>query len=87
MWARYWVGVYARLERGIAWVLISVGGAILLAVAGYQALLALLEDTAMPLLGKLGLVVLVLGAAILLVSVVREKWFLRKTDKYKEVVR
>jgi len=87
MWARYWAGVYARLERGIAWLLISIGGAILLAAASYRVVEALLEDTAMPLVMKLGIVALVLGGAVLLVSVVREKWFLRKSDRYREVER
>jgi len=87
MWARYWAGVYARLERGIAWLLISIGAALLLALAAYQAVEALLEDATQPLAVKLGVVALALGGAMLLVSVVREKWFLRKTDKYREVVR
>jgi hypothetical protein len=87
MWARYWAGVYSRLERGIAWLLISIGGAVLLALGTYRVLEVLLEDTTLPLVMKLGIVALVLGGAILLVSVVREKWFLRKTDKYREVVR
>ena len=87
MWARYWAGVYARLERGVAWVLISIGGALVLAVATYRLVEALVQDTAMPLIMKLGIVALVLGGAILLVSVVREKWFLRKSDRYREVER
>jgi len=86
-WARYWAGVYARLERGVAWVLISIGGALVLAVAAYRMVEVLVQDTAMPLLMKLGIVALVLGGAILLVSVVREKWFLRKPDRYREVER
>jgi anti-sigma factor RsiW len=86
-WARYWAGVYARLERGVAWVLISIGGALVLAVAAYRMVEVLVQDTAMPLLMKLGIVALVLGGAILLVSVVREKWFLRKSDRYREVER
>jgi len=87
MWTRYWAGVYSRLERGIAWLLISIGGALLLALGTYRALEALLDDTTLPLALKLGVVALVLGGAILLVSVVREKWFLRRNDKYREVVR
>ena len=86
-WDRYWGGVYARLERGIAWTLISIGAAVVIAFAGYHAVLAFLEDTASPLLLKIAVAALVLGGAILLVSVVREKLTLRKTDKYREVIR
>jgi len=86
-WDRYWGGVYAKLERGIAWALISLGAAVVIAFTGYRAVLALLEDTASPLLLKIALAALALGGAILLVSVIREKFVLRKTDKYREVIR
>ena len=86
-WDRYWGGVYARLERGIAWILISLGAAVLIAFAAYHAVLAFLEDTSSPLLLKIALAALVLGGAVLLVSVIREKLVLRKSDKYREVVR
>lgn len=86
-WDRYWGGVYARLERGIAWALISLGAAVVIAFAAYHAVLGFLEDTSSPLLLKIALAALALGGAILLVSVIREKFILRKTDKYREVIR
>lgn len=86
-WDRYWGGVYARLERGIAWLLISLGAALVIAFAAYHAVLAFIEDTSSPLLLKIAIAGLVLGGAILLVSVIREKLVLRKTDKYREVIR
>lgn len=86
-WDRYWAGVYARMERGLAWLLISIGGALVLGVALYQAFLEFMNDTATPFYLKIALGVLALGCAILVVSVVREKWSLWKTDKYKGVIR
>jgi hypothetical protein len=86
-WDRYWAGVYARLERGFAWLLVSVGGTILLALAGYEAITAFLRDSQIPTLTKVAIGAFVLGVAILLVSIAREKWTMRKSDKYKEVVR
>ena len=86
-WDRYWAGVYARMERGLAWALISIGAAVVIAFAGYHAVLAFLANTTTPLVVKIALAALVLGGAILLVSVVREKFVLRKTDKYREVIR
>jgi hypothetical protein len=86
-WDRYWAGVYSRLERGLAWLLISIGAALVLAIAGYGAVMKLLEDTSTPLAVKLGVGALLLGGAVLLVSVLREKLVMRKTDKYKEVIR
>ena len=86
-WDRYWAGVYSRLERGLAWILISIGATVVLAIAGYGAVMKFLEDTATPLGVKLGVGALLLGGAILLVSVLREKLVMRKSDKYKEVIR
>lgn len=86
-WDRYWAGVYARIERGLAWLLISLGTAVLLAVGGYRAVSAFFEDQTTPLFMKVAIAAVVLGGAILLVSIAREKWILWKSDKYKEVVR
>lgn len=86
-WDRYWAGVYSRLERGLAWLLISIGAAVVLAIAGYGAAMKFMENAAIPLAVKLSVGVLLLGGAILLVSILREKLFMRKSDKYKEVIR
>jgi ferric-dicitrate binding protein FerR (iron transport regulator) len=86
-WDRYWAGVYARLERGLAWMLISVGAAVLLAYAGYHAVEAFLADTETPFVLKLATGAVAFGFAVLVVSVIRERWFVRKSDKYREVVR
>jgi ferric-dicitrate binding protein FerR (iron transport regulator) len=86
-WDRYWAGVYARLERGIGWLLLSVGAAVLLAIAGYHAVMNMIEDQSTPLSIKLAVGAVVIGVAVLLVSVLREKWFVRKTDKYREIIR
>lgn len=86
-WERYWAGVYARMERGLAWLLVSVGAALLLAYAGYRGIIGLIADTTIPGLVKLGIAALLFGLAVLVVSVLREKWFTRKSDKYREVIR
>lgn len=86
-WDRYWAGVYARIERGLGWLLVSIGGAVVLAYAGYQAITGLIADATIPGLVKLGIAALLLGLAVLVVSVAREKWFTRKSDKYREVIR
>ncbi|MFH0990398.1 MAG: hypothetical protein V1799_10335 [bacterium] len=86
-WDRYWAGVYSRMERGFAWLLMSIGGAIIIALALFQGSMAIAQDTAMPLIFKIALGVLFLGVGVLLVSVIREKWVIGKTDKYKEVIR
>lgn len=86
-WDHYWAGVYARMERGLAWLLMSIGGALVLTIAGYEAIGRMLSDTALSLPAKFGIVALLLGTAILVVSIIREKWFTHKSDKYRKVIR
>jgi hypothetical protein len=86
-WDRYWAGVYARMERGLAWLLISIGAALLSGFAMYSWTTTVLGDANTPMFLRIAIGALSVGFAILLVSVVREKIFTRKSDKYREVVR
>jgi hypothetical protein len=87
VWDSYWLGVYNRLERGLAWILVSIGAIILIGYGSYEAVSEMLNDTSTPGIVKIGVSVLVTGGVILLFSVLREKIFTRKHDKYKEVQR
>jgi len=86
-WEHYWVSVYNRLERGFGWVLVSIGALVLLGYGAWHALGALLGDVALPAFIKLAIFAGLFGTLILLFSVVREKLFVRKGDRYKEVQR
>ena len=87
VWDSYWMGVYNRIERGIAWVVISIGALIFFGYASYEVVNAIINDTHTPPLAKLGITLLIFGALILIFSLVREKIFTSKRDKYKEVQR
>ncbi len=87
VWDNYWLRVYNRLERGLAWVLFSIGAVVLIVYTLYQAVEDILQDAQLPLVVKVGILSLMIGGVILLVSVVREKFFVRKRDPYKEVQR
>jgi ferric-dicitrate binding protein FerR (iron transport regulator) len=88
IWDGYWQGTYRRAERGVAWILVSVGAIILAAYWIWHAVEALLGDTSAPLAVRAGLAALGVGLAILAVSVVREKLFTARRDPYqKEIVR
>ena len=87
VWETYWVSVYNRVERGIGWVLISIGCLVMLGYALWHAVHALLEDTAVPPYLKIAIFAATLGGAILLFSVAREKWFTSRRDPYKEIQR
>ena len=86
-WDLYWDNIYNRLERKLGWVLFSVGLIILFATGGFYAIQGFLMNPDIPVTEKIGLSALFLGCAVLLASVLREKITLRKTDKYKDLVR
>lgn len=83
----YWRHIYNRLERGVAWILVSLGAIILLGFAVAQFLAGVLKSTQMSGLEKFGVLALALGFVVLFVSVVREKLMVGKHDKYKEIQR
>ncbi len=87
VWDGYWTGVYRRLERGIGWILVSIGAVLVLAYGLFEVADDLLSDPTVPGFVKVGAVILALGLVVLLVSVVREKLFVWKRDPYRDVQR
>jgi hypothetical protein len=87
VWDSYWMGVYNRIERGIAWVVISIGALIFFGYASYEVVNAFIKDTQAPMLAKIGIAMLVFGGLVLIFSIIREKIFTSKRDKYKEIQR
>ena len=88
VWDRYWGSVYARVERGVAWVLISLGAIVLSGYGLWHAMGVLLADSGVPLFLRVAMAAVGLGAAILVLSVVRERLFTARRDRYsKEIVR
>ncbi|MFW6160825.1 MAG: anti-sigma factor family protein [Acidobacteriota bacterium] len=67
-WSMYWTSVYNRLERGIGWILLSLGGIILLFFGGYKMVEGIIKNPENPFVLKLGLLTVLAGAVILLVS-------------------
>ena len=87
-WEKYWSKVYNRLERGLSWILISIGAMIVLFYAEFKAVESLVKDPTLAVFLKVAILVLLAGLVILFISVVREKIFAYKKDKYaKEVKR
>jgi len=85
VWKLYSVSVYNRLERRIGWILFSIGAMILLFYGGYKAVEGLINDPSTPLILKLGIMTVLGGVVILLVSMARERFFVSKRERYKEV--
>jgi anti-sigma factor RsiW len=87
VWDSYWEGVYRRTERGLAWILVSVGAIVLVSWGLVHWVQDVLADTTVPPLIRWASVALVIGLVILFVSVLREKLHVRKSDPYKDVIR
>ena len=84
---RYWSGVYNRLERGVAWVLLSVGAIVLLCYGGFKLVEETIRDPKLEWWVKGGVLAAVFGSAVLFVSLLRERLAVRKTDKYSREVK
>jgi len=87
-WDHYWQGTYRRVERGIAWLLVSIGAIILGGYWAWHMVEAFFETSDEPLGIRIAIAALVVGGVILAVSVAREKIFTNRRDPYqKEVIR
>lgn len=84
---RYEGHLYARMERGFGWILLSLG-AILLAGAGAWLLVQeVLLNPEIPLIVRVGVGTGTLGLVILAVGALRQRLFTYKRDKYTGVER
>lgn len=87
VWRDYWTSVYRRLERGLGWILLSVGAIVVGTYWIWIGIISLVSDSSIPWLVKAGTLALGTGVVILLVSVIREKVFLGIRQRYKDVER
>jgi predicted anti-sigma-YlaC factor YlaD len=86
-WQIYSNSVYNRLERRFGWILFSIGAMILLFFGGYKMVESIIKDTSTSLLLKIGILTVLGGVVVLLVSMIRERCFVRKRERYKEVIK
>ena len=86
-WEKYWSSLYNKLERGIGWIVLSIGAILTFTFFGFQFIKELIRDPQIALYAKIGLIALILGLAILFVSVLRERLTLSGTDKYSKEVK
>jgi predicted anti-sigma-YlaC factor YlaD len=84
-WKIYTESVYNRMERGLGWILVSIGAMIILFFAGYEMLQGILRDPTIHTLLKAGILAGLAGMVILLVSLIRERVFVNKRERYKEI--
>lgn len=87
VWDNYWRGIYRRIELGLGWMLLSIGAIVLIGCGCYYLIKDFFMDPAAPLLVKIGVGAGGLGMIILLVSIIRERLFAFRRDRYAEVKR
>lgn len=85
VWEAYWQSLYKKIERGAGWVLASLGAIVLLVFGLFEVFSKLYANPESPLWLKFGLTVGCIGVIILLVSLVRERFFAYKRERYTEV--
>jgi anti-sigma factor RsiW len=87
VWDRYRVSRVHRIERSVAWILLTAGAAVL----GGWGLWHWLGDVLgsdLPWMIKTAIVGVTVGGLLLLASVIRERWILSRRDPYsREVIR
>jgi hypothetical protein len=85
VWETYWQSLYKKIERGAGWILASMGAIVLLVFGLFELFSKLYADPNAPFWLKFGLTVGCIGVIILLVSLVRERFFAYKRERYTEV--
>jgi hypothetical protein len=87
LWHDYWDAIYNRIERGVGWIIFSVAAILLTIYGGFRAIEEIIKDPKVEVLFKAGLLALLAGLAILFVSVLRERIYFWKKDRYRDVRR
>lgn len=87
IWQDYWDGVYNRIERNVGWIVFSVAAILLTIYAGFKLIEDMIKDPDIETILKVGLLALIVGLAILFVSVLRERLHFWQKDRYKDVRR
>jgi len=87
IWQDYWTGIYNRIERSAGWVIFSVAAILLAIYGGFKLIEEIITDATTGMLLKLGLLALIVGLAILFISVLRERMYFWSKDRYRNVRR
>jgi ferric-dicitrate binding protein FerR (iron transport regulator) len=87
MWDGYWNSVYSRFERGLGWILVSIGAIVFGSWGTWQVVRDMMADADLPTFVKWSILALIVGLVMLLVSVLRHRIFVSQSDPYKEIER
>ncbi len=83
VWDKYWLNVYNRLERTTGWTIFVLGVVALVAWGIY----AFVTDPTIEAVKKVLIGAPIIGLAVLLISVIRERIYKSKFDRYSREVK
>ena len=86
-WEVFWNSIYNRAERSLGWILLSIGLVMIGGFACYQLVTALVATEVLPWWMKAAIFTVCIGVLVLLISIVRERVYVRKRTRYKDIVR
>ena len=86
-WQDYWSHIYNRLERKAGWILTSLGAILIVSYGLYELIAEFLLSKGIPMIVRIGVLALVVGVCTLVISVLRERFFLSRSDKYERIKR
>lgn len=87
VWETYWSSLYRKMERGLGWLLFSASAAILACYGVIQMLSTLYTDSRISWIVKIGVTGLFFGLIVLVVSLIRERIYAYRNDRYREVIK
>lgn len=87
LWDTWSRSSFTKVERGIGWILLTIGALVLIMYGVWMALSELLTDPGIAWWIRASVAAVVAGAVILLVSLARERIYLNKHERYKDIVR
>ena len=83
VWENYWSSIYNRLERTTGWSIFVLGAAALVAWGIYE----FVTDPTIEAIKKVLIGAPIIGLAVLLISVIRERIYKSKFDRYSKEVK
>ena len=86
-WDGYWACIYNKMERGLGWLFMMIGGLLFTVGAISIFLSQFIFNTEIHICLRIGLPIFVIGLTVLLVSVLRERIRIYKLERYKDVRR
>ena len=85
-WDRYWMSVYNKTERKIAWLLVLGGLFVMVSIGLWEAVPHLFQslfgESTTPVPMRIAVVAILLGVILLVVSVIREQITANRKDPY-----